>query len=232
MIMMQQTCGVLLSSAFHSHAELHGTLEDVRKALANIPGIRLASTGTRIRYAILNPENRNKAEAIAEFATNCVTFRFFFKTPSAYESKRNFLRFVAILAYLKDFYTIKLSDLYCYMVDALQQEQDAMLPTSGNAADDFAKMRMHALGSVNMSLSHKLLLADERLKETDRCISSYKKFCKEFIDGLIRRNGKGSSNTADVLCAFGFDKALADEISILVAGKTTIPTSDFYDRKF
>lgn len=220
---MRQTSGILLSSAFHSRAELHGTLEDVRKAMADMPGIKLAFTGTRIRYAIQNPKNRNEAEAMVEFAPNCITLRFFFKTPSAYEFKRNFLRFVAILAYLKDLYTVKMCDLYCYVMEALRQEQDTTVPLDGVAAEDLARVRICALGSVNASLSHALSLANARVKEKDKHLASYKEFSKEIIEGLVRRNDKELLNAVDALCAFGVDKGLAGEISLLVAennGKT------------
>jgi hypothetical protein len=219
MITMQQTNGILLSSAFHSRAELHGTLEDVRNELKNIPCIRLTSTGTRIRCAILNHKNSNEAESILELAPNCITFRFFFKTPSAYESKRNFLRFVALLAYLKDLYTIKLSDLYCYIIDALRQEQVANAAPGSKALEDTELKRMRALSSVNASLSHALLCADELIKEKDTNTGLYKAFSKAIIDGLIRQNGKESLTTIDSLCSFGVDKILAEKILNLVFEK-------------
>lgn len=212
-----------MSSTFHARAELHGVLGDVRRVMGHMPNVKLVSTGTRMRYMIQDQENSEEAGAIIEFTSNDITFRFFFKKPNEYEYRYNLLRFLTILAYLKELYTVDLGDIYSYIIEVLRRYDCIIMQQDSGSREEIAKERMEALNDANVSLSHELSRISEQIREMSRRLDSYKAFSKEVIDRLAQRNGKAPSGAGGVLYAIGIDKGLVDEIASLVCVEASKP---------
>ena len=208
---MQHDNGVLICSAFHTRAELRGSLSDVRNAMKSVPNVKRASTGTIMRYSIRETGSHKPREAILELAPKEITLTFYFKEPNTAEYKHNLLQFMSILAYLKDFYNVSMGDIYGYVIVALRHEDYALAREAENAANP-PNERIDALNSVNVSLSHELSLKNGRIKTIDGQLTSYRSFSKEVIQKLMARSGSMHTNALEALNAFGIDGNLASEI--------------------
>ena len=214
---MQHGKRTLLSSAFHTRAELHGTLRDVRRSIGSMPNMTPISTGTRLRYAVEGIGVCDGARSVVELTANEITFRFFFEIPDVYDYKRNLLRFLAILAYLKELYTVSLGGIYSYLIEALRQDDCMMVHQGTGSRESTMNGRIEVLNGINVSLSHELSLRSAQIRGMDRKLDSYKAFSKEIIGRLVQRSGKGPSDAISVLSAIGIDKSLADEIASLTS---------------
>jgi hypothetical protein len=193
--------------------------------MSGMPNMRLASTGTIIRYVMRDPKDHNEAGAIAEFTYNDVSLRFLFNVPNPHEYRQNLLKFISILAYLRDVYTVSMCDIYGYVIDALKQD-DCITMRQSSGVDNLAKERMDALNRVNVSLSHELSLRNARTKEADKKLACYKSFSEEIIQRLVQRSGKEISEGRDVLCALGIDVRLSNEIVLMISGETAETASE------
>ena len=211
---------MLMCSAFHARAELHGSLSNVRTAMKSMPNVEVASTGTIMRFIIRETESPKSALAIMAFTNNDITFTFYFNEPNVSEYKKNLLKFMSILAYLKDFYTINMRDLYAYVIEALRH-CDYMMAREAGSAYDLSKERMNALSGVNISLSHELSLRNARIKAIESELATYRSFSEEVIKKLVQRSNKLPSDAIEILSAIGIDSKLTNAVVPLICERAT-----------
>lgn len=216
---MQTDNNVLICETFHTRAELRSPLSDLKNVMKNMPNVKCASTGTRMRYSIREINKQEAREVILELAPREINFMFYLKEPNIQDHKHNLLRFLSILAYLKDVYTINMRDMYAYVIEALRYDNYTSTRETSNTIYP-SNERMDALNDVNVSLSHELSLKNECIKKTDKQLAICLSFSKEIIQKLSPRNNNASSNYGEFLNVAGIDKNLASEILSLISEDT------------
>lgn len=207
----------LICGAFHARAEPRSSLIDIRNAMKGMPEAKHTSTGTRMLYSIGVAGDRNAPEAMLELAPKGITFTFYFKEPNHRVYKHNLLRFLSILAYLKDEYSVDISEIYGYVIEALRYEDYTLTQEAASIVYQ-PNERMDVLNRVNVSLSHELSLKNERIRTMDKQLAAYFSFSKKLIQKLSVSCSSASPNTNEILKIAGIDEGLAKDILLLIDG--------------
>ncbi len=217
---MQTDNNALICETFHTRAELRSPLSDLRNAMKNMPNVKCTSTGTRMRYSIHEINKHEAHEVTLELTPKEINFTFYLKEPNIQDHKHNLLRFLSILAYLKDVYAISMRDMYAYVIEALRYDNYTPVHKTSNTIYP-SNERMDALNDVNVSLSHELSLKNECIKKMEKQLAICLSFSKEIIQKLSPRSDNASSNYGEVLNTAGIDKGLASEILSLISEDTS-----------
>ena len=164
---------IILQSTFHTNAHLKTSWSHLKVELEKLAYLKPLSYGTSIRYS-LYPFDSSYA-CFIEFSKNAIDYSFSFSIPSEIEYTRNLLAFISILSFLKVCYDIDFSQIYSYLIEALQTVI-AISPKQANFNADAFSKRIEELCKSNLVLSKEILSLEykiERLRNRIEHLSTF-----------------------------------------------------------
>jgi hypothetical protein len=196
---------------------LDSNLAAVRNALSSFRCLRLHSSGTRLVYTIADAVKRGN-EPLLELCRDSISLRFFFAKPDRGEYTNNLLRFLSILAYLKELYSIDFTGVYSYVIEALRNSWSFSV-LEDRPRDDVLSQRIDALSGVNATLSHEFVVLSREKRKLEKRVQAYRRFCAEVLEKASSAGGTGEAGQHAVLYSLGVDNAAISAIASLLAEK-------------
>lgn len=170
-----------LNTCFHVTASLNCTM-DVLKTRLNLNNIKILSEEGVLRCEMFYEGSKEDA-CILEFSDKYISFVFFFDKPTQYFYNKNLIAFLSLIIYLKDFYKVNFTDLYTYIIEALDKNWDNL--SKGHAqVGDKLKDQINILSDANCAISYELIKSFSENKEISKNLGLFREFSKEVINRL------------------------------------------------
>ncbi|HVC58226.1 MAG TPA: hypothetical protein VND15_01995 [Candidatus Acidoferrales bacterium] len=208
----------MLHSSFTASAQLRGSYHSLKQSLSDLCYLAPLTTGTDIEYTV-RISGKKETNPVLRLRRDSISFKFFFQRPNVLIYNRNFAIFASILAYLADFYDVKMSSLYCYIIE-LATRSGHLENLHGQQKLTLLEKNLSAISAINSSLSHELVrLSKEKLQVTNQ-LEALTEFCKELMQSA-KALGTNESSTPTILSStFGISEAvLASAIEVINTNK-------------
>lgn len=203
-----------LSSCFYVRARLDSGMAAVRRLLDDFPCLKLRASGTKLIYSIIESPPNGPAPLL-EFCHESVALRFFFARPSRSEYAGNFTKFLSILAYLKDLYSVDFAGLYGYVIEAIHNGWSFTALESAESGD-LRNLRIGELSKANAALSAEFVALASSKRKLDEKVRVYQKFVSEVLEH-VQSSQEGVPGQQTLLS--GIDPATARTVFSLMAEK-------------
>lgn len=165
----------LLSSSFYVTAKLNCKINILKEEINKINFFIELKADKRLKYKIIKTSSKENKNFI-EFTEDHIVLVFFFKSFSAELYNNNLNSFISIITFLKDFYEVKFSDLYPYILEALRYNWSNIVQENGLI--DGLKERINSLNESNYNLSFHVLELSKRNLKYSKELKSYADFYK------------------------------------------------------
>jgi hypothetical protein len=193
---------IILSTSFHAGGALKSEMTVVKNQLRELPHLKILSDGNTLKYELLKT-GVDKNNGLLELTDSSITLSFFFKKPESSSYKDNLVSFICILVYLKEFYDIRFSDLYSYIVEALNQNWHNVVKDQ-NKVFWSLKERINVLNKSNCTLSNQIVDLSRKNHLLSIDLALYKEFSRDILYKVEQMGGHSGGNHG-ILATFGID---------------------------
>jgi hypothetical protein len=204
----------VFSSTFYAAVTLKGTLPDVEGTLRNNPALKQVSKGTSLKYELCGEGKKGIPGDLIEFRKDAVVMTYFFNKPALEKNISSLLKFLAVLAYLKDLFAVDAGSIYQYIIDSLRNSVPILAPTAA-LQSRVENNRIEALSKINISLSHEVRRQSSMNLALYEDIKRYRAFSKEVMEKLTS-DSQYSSDPYLVFRKYGMDEKLVHDVKHLV----------------
>lgn len=176
----------LYSTSFAASAELKCDFGLLEKTLEELPALRKISYGSALTYKVLEHAHVQEDDAEISFGRHSVEYKTFFRMNESSNYRKNLLKFMSIIVYVKDLYSVDFSSIYGYIIEALRVE-DIVQGLEGGLKS--TEERITALNETNVKLAHALIDKENESALLNMKISEYDSFFKEFSRSIEISSG-------------------------------------------
>lgn len=202
----------VLGSTFRASCKLKTDLATVKTQIGCLPCLKLISSEGRLKYALFE-QSKDISNAHVEFSDKEVVFRFYFKKPSGSEYNINLLKFLSLLAYLRDFYEVELASIYSYLIESLRNNWHFIPNTKEIKENEELFEKLDSLNDANITISQELFKLEREKNTVENKLALYKSFVSEIINRLPKKPGKSDTDSYfDALISIGMEKQQINEI--------------------
>ncbi|MDE1871528.1 MAG: hypothetical protein KGI06_04810 [Candidatus Micrarchaeota archaeon] len=209
---MVENESIFLSTSFHAAAALRTNMSYVKDILTLVPNAKKMVDGPMLKYEISMADGER---SLLELSDSHMSLRFSAKMQSSLKYKTNFLKFVSLMALLKGQYTVDISTIYDYIIEALEQNWQNSSHDQGQVIEGL-KERINILDKSNFSLGLKLIEMSKEIKRISSEVSIYKEFSASVMSKTCEiKNGKKTYDYS-TLMQFGVDSRLAKSVETMI----------------
>lgn len=210
---MQKEWDAALTGSFYVQAELKTAIGEVASNLNKIGYLKRLFDSQLLKYEIL--EKDSDKGSVLELSEGHIALRFFFKSQDARIYKQKFIVFLSLIGILDNFYDIKLSNLYKYLVEILNQNWQNSIKDQ-NEIINALKARIITLNESNCTISYQLIKLSKENKSLSMDLSIYKEFCKDVITFSKEKGTSGFPENYVPLTTLGIELKLIQKIETLL----------------
>jgi hypothetical protein len=200
----------LLSATFYVKVLSKIEIQEIGKKLDELKHIKKIADSQTLRYEVIGEGGKIKSN-IFEFSKDSISLQFFFKKQGPITYKNNFITFISMLAILKEFYEVRLADLYGYILEALNQNWQNVAHDQTQILESL-KERIDVLDESNFSLSKQIIVLSQEKMQLSKNLSLYSGFSKCIIDKTKDSNSTQSESIYTTLIHFGIDSELIKNV--------------------
>ncbi len=187
--------------------------------LASLPNAKLVSKKGEPKYLLKDRNNDTANYSILQLGQKKITLSNYCERTNSQDKTLALLRFLAILAYLKDLCNPRVGSLYREISEALATSVLINKNDTALTLSDMENRRIDVLSNSNIVLSGQL----RRMNAINIDIKSqnytYKSFCKEVLDKLSKNN-QNFNNIATALKNLGVSDDSTKNILLLLSKNT------------
>jgi hypothetical protein len=189
----QKPDGQLAKSSFRTAAKLTSDFTTLRKRLGSNPALHIVSSGTRIKGILRDIQQEGGLHEI-EFSQFYIAYTYYFTKPSKRTYSENLAKFIAILQFTSDLYTIGFNDLYQYVLEGI----DYGVASTEKAKDQVTVRRLEekveTLGMINISLSQKVIALTEQYGQVIERERYYRNMFNSFVKKIASNSNQYEYN--------------------------------------
>ncbi len=198
------------SDVIRVNAKLKVKVEELKKRLNAFPFAK-AVEGTEIKYRICRPGKEKTELMILECTKEEINLGFYFDEKSKPGKTLNLLRFMSLLAYLKDCYEVTLGELYEPLVESISYA--AVIKYKPYIEMEQNNELLDSLGVHNLALANKINEMEGSMHKLEDELFVYKDFTRQVLE---RFTMKGDMH-GDFL---GIDEGLRSKIVTMLDKKS------------
>lgn len=189
-----------LCASFYAAAKLNCTLAELKRRMLLFPDTRILADGLTIRCSV--------GGSLLDFRSDGITYSYYFESESKRNKGTNMVKFLSILAYLKELYEVRIDCMYDPLLEVIGDS--LLLLHDGNGYDETEKERIRSLSGSNTALSRELLSLYKRKEEIERQAGILGEFSKSIIEKFS--NGASKERTKEILLKAGVSEQLCDDV--------------------
>ncbi len=171
--------------SFIAKGFLKTSLESASAAIASLPGASKLSYGSVVTYSI---KGSNSNYDILEIYSDHLRFAFSTNTFDTYSKAAGMSRFLAIVNFLSNHYSISIDSLYTDLQDILLHFFS--IPELPDEEDESLKIKVHQLSMANLSLSATVSRLQMQKKNVERERDLQRQALLEIATSFMLASGK------------------------------------------
>lgn len=189
-----QTKMGIFSCSFVLRGRIKTNTTKVKERLSCLPNMKLVSYGTRLKYIVI--EGEDKTSATFEAGPESLCMSFFFDEPSPLLYNKNMMKLLSILAFLEKDYEVDLTSLYVPIIEILHGFV-LFKPDPKKGYAERLERQIKALSCSNNSIADRLIERERILEKTINDGEAYRQFCLSVLDyvkGISQNRGMAFAN--------------------------------------
>lgn len=195
------------------NACLRTSTDELKKSISLLPNMHLIKNANAMKYDVLENINGKPIPTVElDFGNEYIEIISKAQNAVGISKTMLLIKFLSILAYVKQYYDINLFDLYSNIVEALQSSIFFEKRLNSNLALEKLKNQLEALNFSNISLSEGIVNLQNINKENSEHITLFKEFFAHISDSLKINMNTNDVRLSESLSSFGIGTEMYKKI--------------------